>query len=124
MGSSVLTHRTCHFGSDGSFGSYSLVDLTKLITHDGDADYVGYRLSMDSAQRRFQRIAGKVKHIYNFKEPKEVPCNGKFTRGTPDDTVMPLITFEPECWTLRRGVPGAYGTPLSEARIAVNHDAN
>src|SRR5688572_22628719 len=124
MGSSVLTHRTCHFGSDGSFGSYSLVDLTKLITHDGDADYVGYRLSMDSAQRRFQRIAGKVVHTYKFEQPKEVPCNSSFTKGTVDDDVLPLKTYDPDCWTLSLGFPGAYGTPNSEMKIAVHFDAN
>jgi hypothetical protein len=120
----VTTMRVGTFSEDGTFNGYTNVSFDKTIAHDQTPEYEGYRLSMDSAQRRFQRKASKVVHNYKFQQPKEVPCNGKFTRGTPDDIVMPLITFVPECWTLRRGVPGAYGTPLSEVKIAVNHDAN
>lgn len=120
----VSTMRVGTFGDDGTFGGYTNETFDKVIASDYDLDYDGYFLSQDSAQRRFQRKANAVIHTYKFETPKEIPCNAKFTRGTPDDTVLPLLTFEPECWTMRKGVPGSYGTAGSDARIAVRYDAN
>lgn len=124
MGTSVLTHRTANFNSEGTFINYTLEDLTKVVAADYDVLYEGHRLSQDNAVRRFQRKANKVTHKINFEQFKELPCNAKFTRGTADDVTLPLLTFEPSCWTMQKGVPGAYGSPGSVARINVNHDAN
>lgn len=121
----VVTLRVATFdASDGSFQGYSTVDVDKTIAADYSAEYEGYRLSMDTAQKRFQRKAKSVRHFYNFEQPKEVPCNGKFTRGTPIDTVLPLLTYEVECWTMKKGRPGAYDTVGSDAYIGVRFDDN
>jgi hypothetical protein len=124
IGTSVLLHRAATFDVNGNFVSYESVDLTKHIAHDESGDYEGYRLSMDSAIKKFQRKASKLKHTYRFQQPKEVPCNVKFTRGTPIDTVLPLLTFEPECWTMRKNYPGGLGSPTVDAYIGVRYDAN
>jgi hypothetical protein len=125
-GVSVLTHRTCVYSNSGTFGGYEFNDLTKVIAHDQSAEYEGHYLSQDSATIRFQRKTKEIKHIYRLEQPKEVPCNSTFTRGTVDDDVLPLKTYIPECWTHRRGWPNAYGAVSAsvEIRIAVHYDAN
>lgn len=124
IGTSVLTHRTANFGNDASFGGYTLNNLTKRIAHDQDVLYEGYFMSFDSAQRRYQRKAKSVEHEYKYEQPKEVPCNAGFTRGQVDDDVLPLKTYVPACWTLKRGWGVNETTPNSEMRIWVRYDAN
>jgi len=52
-----------------------------------------------------------VRHNYNYDTPQEMPCNSEFIRGDVIDDSDPLdITYELDCWTLREGVPGHYGT--------------
>lgn len=200
MGTSILTHRVANFTNDGGFSNYTLEDLTKRIAHDQDVLYEGFFMSFDSALRRYQRMAKSVTHTYKFEQPKEVPCNGTFSRGdeaaeqtytasnisiaefdpntiilttspfpflsvgesftisgsvSNDGTytvatydiaglscvitvVESLVTevpatatitygldrFEVDCWTLRKGVPGSYGTPGNEMGIVVHYDDN
>ena len=124
IGTSVLTHRAAKYSSVGSFVSYELVDLTKVIAHDQDAEYEGYFLSQDTAVRRFQRKAKKVVHTYNFQQPREVPCNVKFTRGDVIDDVLPLKTYEVECWTTSRGFGANETAPNVDAEIWVRYNAN
>lgn len=123
-GASVLTHRTVNFTNAGVFVNYTLENLTKRLAHDQDVLYEGYFMSFDTAQRRYQRRAKSVTHEYKFEQPREVPCNASFTRGTVDDDVLPLKTYTPTCWTLRKGVPGSYSATSIEMRIAVHYDAN
>lgn len=107
-----------------NFSSYTTSDLRRIIASDQDVLYDGHFLSMDSAKIRFQRKANKVKHTYNYTQPSEIPCNVGFTRGIPDDTVLPLLTFIPECWTLLKGVPGSYTGPGSTVRSAERYDTD
>lgn len=124
IGASVLTHRTANFTNAGVFVDYTLENLTKRLAHDQDVLYEGYFMSFDSAQRRYQRRAKSVTHEYKFEQPKEVPCNSGFTRGTVDDDVLPLKTYVPSCWTLKRGWGVNETTPNSEMRIWVRYDVN
>jgi len=133
MGTSILTHRAAVFdANDGSFQTYELIDLTKVIAADYAAEYEGYRLSHDNAIRRFQRKAKEVVHTYNFSLPKEIPCNVKFTRGTIlMTTVSPTEShYEVDCWTYYKfGAnnpnPDTGSTsPDSDAYIAKILDAN
>lgn len=124
-GTTIL--RFANFIDDGDsyvFQNYTERNVDKIIAHDQDPLYEGYRLSQDNALRRFQRRAGSIKHFYRLEQPKEVPCNSSFLRGTVDDDVLPLKTYDPDCWTLRRGVPGAYNSTSIEMKIAVHFDAN
>ncbi len=121
-GTTVLRFAT--FSSEGAFVSYSTRNVDKVVAHDADVLHEGYRLSNDNALKRFQRRAKSVAHTYKFEQPKEVPCNSSFLRGTVDDDILPLKTYDPECWILRQGVPGAYGSTTIEMKIAVHFDAN
>jgi len=118
------TLKFAKFRFDSLFLGYVDIDVDKTITHDQDALYEGYRLSQDNAVKRFQRRWKSIAHIYKFEQPREVPCNSAFLRGAVDDDVLPLKTYDPECWTLRRGVPGAYNSTSIEMKIAVHFDAN
>ena len=52
-----------------------------------------------------------VRHNFDYQYPRETPCNSEFIRGDVLDDSDPLeITYELDCWTLREGVPGYYGT--------------
>lgn len=120
----ALTLRVANFTNAGVLQNYTLENVSKRIAHDQDVLYEGYFMSFDSALRRYQRKAKSVTHEYKYEQPKEVPCNAGFTRGTVDDDVLPLKTYDPECWTLKNGVPGSYGSTTSEMRIGVRFDVN
>ncbi len=122
--SAVTTLRKCVFTIEGLFDEYQDADLTKIIATDYDPLYEGYMLSMDSAVRRFQKKYKEVKHVYNYGQPREVPCNSAFLRGTVDDDVLPLKTYDPECWTLLRGFGAHATTPNSVMQIWVRFDDN
>lgn len=106
------------------FVDYENIDVDKIIAHDQDVLYEGYFLSMDSAIKRFQRRAHSVAHTYRLEQPKEIPCNSGFLRGTVDDDVLPLKTYDPECWNILRGWGANSTTPNSVAQIWVRFDAN
>jgi hypothetical protein len=109
---------------DGTFQDYTNIDVNKIIAHDEDFQYTGHRLSNDNAVKRFQRRWKSVAHIYNFEQPREVPCNSAFLRGTVDDDVLPLKTYIPECWEILRGFGATSATPNSDLRIWVRYDVN
>lgn len=52
-----------------------------------------------------------VRHEFLYETPKEIVCNINFSRG---DELADLgdgeKTYQLDCWTLREGVPGFYGT--------------
>jgi hypothetical protein len=102
LGGAVTELRFAKYDFNGTFLSYVMINVDKIIAHDQDALYEGYFLSQDNAIRRFQRKAKMVKHIYNFQQAKEVPCNSNFTRGDVIDDVLPLKTFELDCWEKTR----------------------
>lgn len=120
----ATTLRFANFSDEGIFQDYENIDVDKIIAHDGDALYEGYRLSMDNAVKRFQRRCKSVTHTYKFEQPKEVPCNSAFLRGTVDDDVLPLKTYDPDCWSIFRGWGVNSTTPNSVAQIWVRFDAN
>lgn len=124
LGGGVTTLRSANFDSDGNFVDYTNLDLNKAIAHDESGEYEGYYLSQNTAERRFQSRVKEVKHIYKLEQPKEVPCNSDFLRGEVDDDTLPLKTFVPDCWTLRRGWPGDYEATTVEMRIGVRYDTN
>jgi len=122
-GASTLRFAKFTFSSFAVFNNYELIDVDKIIAHDQDGLYDGYRLSMDNAVKRFQRRSHSVLHTYKFEQPNEIPCNSSFLRGTVDDDVLPLKTYVPDCWSLFNGVPGS-GSTTSEMRIGVRFDDN
>ncbi len=105
---SVTTLRFAEFSltSGGpAFVDYQTINVDKTIVSDSDPDYEGFFLSFDSAQRRFQRAVGGVRHIYKFEQPKEIPCNSDFLRGTIVTDTTTLKTYTPECWAMFREIP-------------------
>ena len=123
-GTSILTHRAAVYdANDGSFQTYELIDLTKVIAADYAAEYEGYRLSQDNALRRFQRKAKEVKHTYKFELPKDFPCNANFTRGALITAVSPTEShFQIDCWDFYKGPPNVSndGTAYTEVRYDGN----
>ena len=63
---------------------------------------------------RFIRPHGWIKETFNFNTPAEIPCNIDFERGDLVTTVSTIEKdFNLDCWNKRRGVPGAYNTPIT-----------
>lgn len=63
---------------------------------------------------RFVRPHQFVKETFNFNTPLENPCNVDFSRGDLNTTISPAEKwFDLDCWTKRRGLPGAYFTPIT-----------
>jgi hypothetical protein len=123
-GASTLRFAKFTFSSFAVFNNYELIDVDKIIAHDQDGLYEGYRLSMDNAVKRFQRRAHSVLHTYKFEQPNEIPCNSAFLRGTVDDDVLPLKTYVPDCWTIMNGFGSGSTAPTSDLRIWVRYDDN
>lgn len=120
----VTTLRTAHFTSAGVLINYTNDNYDKIIAAIQTGDYQGYRLSQDSAQKRFQRKAHSVTHTYKFEQPKEVPCNSAFLRGTkraesPEDLTFDNYDFA--CWALHKGPPNV--TNDGDAYIKIKYDA-
>ncbi len=120
---SVTTLRFAEFSltsSGPAFVSYSTIDVDKNIASTTDADYDGHFLSFDSAQKRFQIKYNAIKHFYGFEQPKELPCNSAFLRGTLSSTqpVDPLKhNYDYECWTMRKGLPPTTNDGTSYIRV-------
>ncbi len=62
---------------------------------------------------RFVRPHQFARETFNYQSPLEVPCNIDFARGSVVDDVPPEKTYNLDCWTKRRGLPGAYNTPIT-----------
>ncbi len=66
-----------------------------------------------------------VKLTYNYETQKELICNINFERG---DYIADLSATEKkyaiDCWTLKRGVPGSFVSPINEAYIKRIFDSN
>jgi len=63
---------------------------------------------------RFIRPHKYIRETYNYNYPLEIPCNIDFSRGDLFATIDPQTKdYELECWTKRRGLPGAYNTPIT-----------
>jgi len=122
--SAISTMKAAAYDTDtGTFQTYENLDLNKVIASDYDPLYEGYRLSQDNAIRRFQRKANKVVHIYNFTQI-DAPCNKDFIHGAVDDDVLPLKTYEVDCWTTLAGFGSNAEAPTTEARIWRRFDDN
>lgn len=67
-----------------------------------------YRFANADALLNFIRPHGFVKETFNYDFPLEIPCNVDFERGTIISDTAYLKTYNPECWTLRRGYPTSY----------------
>lgn len=51
-----------------------------------------------------------AKLTYRYENPKEIVCNISFERGNLIATISPTEKhYALDCWTLREGMPGAYG---------------
>lgn len=120
----VTDLRFCEFDFEGTFVGYDTLNVDKVIAHDQDVLYEGHHLSFDNALKRWQFKCESVTHTYKFTQPKEVPCNAGFTRGTVDDDVLPLKTYDPDCWSLFRGWGANGETPNADMKIYVRYDAN
>ena len=74
----------------------------------GDAETIEFALADAIVER--ERPLNFAKLVYRYEYPKEVPCNVDFSRGDVIDDTLPEKTYQLECWTLREGVPGYYGS--------------
>jgi hypothetical protein len=120
---SVTTLRFAEFSltdSGPAFVDYSTVNVDKTIVHDQDVDYEGFYLSFDSAQKRFQIKYDAIRHIYKFEQPKELPCNSAFLRGTIISDTPTLKTYEIECWAMFREIPNVSNDGDSYIRVVLN----
>jgi hypothetical protein len=122
MGAGVTQHRTANFGPDGLMSGYTMTDLTKKIAADTMPEYQGYRMSQDTAIKKFQRRAGSVKHNYYFKVPIDVPCNGKFLRGDQISAQSGFRTYNLDDWIRAKDFPTS-GAATANAYIRRNVDA-
>jgi len=120
----ISTMKAAVFDADtGDFQTYEDLDLNKVIAHDEDVLYEGYRLSNDNALRRFQRKAKSINHVYKYETPKEIPCNSAFTRGELSATqpVDPLErNYDYECWTMYKGLPPVTNNGTSYIRVVTD----
>lgn len=63
---------------------------------------------------RFVRPHGFVRETFRFNSPLEIPCNSDFSRGALSATVNAYQKqYVLDCWTVRRGLPGAYNVPIT-----------
>jgi len=118
---SVTTLRFAEFAFDGlsTFGGYSTIDVDKNIASTTSPDYEGHYLSFDSAQKRFQRKYNAVRHIYKFEQPKDIPCNADFLRGTIVTDTPTLKTYDPECWSFHKGPPDVTNDGTSYIKVVL-----
>lgn len=94
------------FDSSGSFVSnLGEIHFDKSIGFSEDI-----KLSLEASTVTVSRPHKEVRLNYNFETPREVPCNIDFDRGDVIDDTFPEKTYALDCWTLREGVPGYYGT--------------
>lgn len=100
----------CQFDSDGTFNSYlTETSIYKEIGRD-ESKYTMAFMNADAVIIP-QRAHYSVRHDYNYETPKEVPCNINFSRGDyQSDASATEKIYALDCWTLREGVPGYYGT--------------
>jgi hypothetical protein len=50
------------------------------------------------------------KEVFRYNTALEIPCNSDLNRGDVIDDTFPEKTYTVDCWTLREGVPGFYGS--------------
>lgn len=95
------------FDPDGVYVSIA-ADAT-LVKDIGRLEVVKFaNADLQMLPDRAYRLA---KLVFNYVSPREIICNIDFSRGDLISAVNPLDqTFQVECWTLREGVPGHYGT--------------
>lgn len=94
------------FDSSGSFVSnLGEIDFRKEIGKIRDIKF-----SEEASIAVVSRALKSVRLDYNYNTPREVPCNKDFSRGDVIDDTFPEKTYALDCWTLREGVPGYYGT--------------
>ena len=60
----------------------------------------------------FIRPHNFIRETYKYNFPLEVPCNKDFQRGDFVSGTNPKI-YDISCWVKRRGLPGAYNTPIT-----------
>ncbi|HSW70561.1 MAG TPA: hypothetical protein VLH77_01105, partial [Gammaproteobacteria bacterium] len=72
--------------------------------------------SKEATTRTISRPNGNVKLIYNYVQPKELPCNVDFSNGgfiadLPDETIDGLVnqakSYDLGCWTIERDFPSS-----------------
>lgn len=114
---SVTTLRFAEFTFDATFVGYDTLDVDRTIVQDTDPDYEGHYLSFDSAQKRYQLKIQNLIHTYKFEQPKEIPCNSAFLRGTIITDTPTLKTYDPECWTFHKGPPDVTNDGDSYIRV-------
>jgi len=94
------------FESDGTFDTNN--GATSYNIEIGETEVFRFALADQLLER--EMAPGYTKLIYNYNFPLEVPCNKDFSRGDVIDDTLPEKTYALDCWTLREGVPGFYGT--------------
>lgn len=95
------------FDPDGVY--VSIAEDTTLVKDIGRTGVVKFaNADLMMLPDRAYRLA---KLVFNYASPREIICNIDFSRGDLISASNPLDqTFQIECWTLREGVPGFYGT--------------
>lgn len=95
------------FDSSGSFvKNWGEFDVRKEIGHIHDILF-----SMAQTSVTATRANKSVRLNYNFETPLELPCNVDFSRGSNENVISADESrFDLDCWTLRSGFPGSYGS--------------
>jgi len=63
---------------------------------------------------RFIRPHDFIRETFNYNTPLETPCNINFSQGALNTTVSATEKwYDIDCWTMRRGLPGAYNVPIT-----------
>lgn len=107
------------FDSSGSFVSnLGEIDFRKEI-----GKVKSIKFSEEASVAVVNRAHKSVRLDFNYNIPREVPCNKDFSRGDVIDDTFPEKTYALDCWTLREGVPGYYGT-VDGTAVAIHRQFN
>jgi len=93
------------FDTDGTFlDDYTQTTISKNVGAGEDQHFVNAGQYID-----YERPYKFSKHTYRYETPLEIPCNVNFDKGDLISVISATESrFEVDCWTLRRGRPGAY----------------
>lgn len=95
------------FTSLGVYVSTAIDIIQKLVGANEDIKFANADTLLN-----FIRPHDFVKETYQYQYPAETPCNNNFSRGDFVSGTNPKL-YTIECWTKRRGLPGAYNTPIT-----------
>lgn len=95
------------FSPEGVYISTAVDTIEKSIGRLEDSKFANADTLL-----RFVRPHQFSRETFNYTPPLEIPCNINFSRGDFVSGTNPKL-YELDCWTKRRGGPGAYNTPIT-----------